>query len=48
MLVWSMKSEKWAGCITTMSGERRDDMCAHLPDYHGDEFSGPTSVPLTS
>jgi hypothetical protein len=27
-----------------MSGERHDDMGAHLSDSRGDEFSGPTAV----
>jgi hypothetical protein len=40
MLVWSMKAEKWAGCIITMRGERRDDMGAHRPVGGCDGVSG--------
>jgi transposase InsO family protein len=42
-VVRSRKSQKWVGCITTMSGEPRDDTGDNLPISHGDEFSGPTS-----
>src|SRR5215471_19037399 len=41
-LARSGKSQKWVGCIITMSCEQHDDMCAHLPIDGRDGFSGPT------
>jgi hypothetical protein len=43
-----MKSQKWAGCIITMSGERRDDTRGNLPVYSCDGFSGPTVLQISS